>query len=257
MIAKGKIKNSKAGTGESKCQKNFILRALIQEYTRTAEPVASRVLNVKYHFGVSPATIRNHFVFLTKEGYLFKPYVSSGRIPTDKAWRFFVKIIFDDEENFLSRWETKFLNQFSKIKMEASADDAQNDTKKIKKLVELISEESRAFCFCYLFQKDELINQGLRYMFQELVAEELLSLTLLQKIAESLEQLEQKLKDIEITQAPLVLIGKENSLIKSDQFSSLLTSLSRPKAIFGILGPKRMAYDKNIAILKTLTNLTL
>ena len=93
-------------------------------------------------------------------------------------------------------------------------------------------------------------------MFAEMAVEELLNSKLLQAIAESLEQLDQKVKNIKITQSPLVLIGRENPLIKSDQFSSLLTSLSQPKAIFGILGPKRMLYDKNIAILKALTNLT-
>ncbi|MDD5760776.1 MAG: hypothetical protein PHF45_01835 [Candidatus Pacebacteria bacterium] len=255
MVVRGKIEKSQADKSKrKKYRKDIILRALVEEYTRTGEPVASEVLNARYRLGVSSATIRNHFVFLTENGYLFKPYISSGRIPTDKAWKFFVKVIFDDEENVLSRWEAKFSSQFLKIGLESSV-NSQSSATKIKKLVGLVSEESHTLCFCYLFQENELIKQGLKYMFQGLAAEELLSLKLLQKIAESLEQLDQKLKNIEITQPPLVLIGKDNPLIKSDQFSSLLTSLSRPKAILGILGSKRMPYDKNIAILKTLTNL--
>lgn len=253
MITKIKIEKTK--TGKSKCQKDLILRALIEEYTLTGEPVASQLLNARYCFGVSSATIRNHFAFLTEKGYLFKPYISSGRIPTDKAWKLFIKIIFDEEKDFLSHWEKKFSNQLSKIKLKSPA-NSQNYTKRVKELVSLVSEESRAFCFCYLFQEDELIKQGLKYMFAEMAVEELLNSKLLQAIAESLEQLDQKVKNIKITQSPLVLIGRENPLIKSDQFSSLLASLSQPKAIFGILGPKRMFYDKNIAILKALTNLT-
>jgi len=79
-----------------KDRNSFILKALIKEYTRTGEPVASEILNVKYQLGVSSATIRNDFAILAEEGYLYKPYISSGRIPTDKAWKFFIDTIFED-----------------------------------------------------------------------------------------------------------------------------------------------------------------
>ena len=56
-----------------KDRNSSILKALIKEYTRTGEPVASEILNVKYRLGVSSATIRNDFTILAEEGYLYKP----------------------------------------------------------------------------------------------------------------------------------------------------------------------------------------
>jgi len=237
-----------------KDRNSFILKALIKEYTRTGEPVASEILNVKYHLGVSSATIRNDFVILTEEGYLYKPYISSGRIPTDKAWKFFIDTIFEDENDSFEQWEEKLKDQVLKIKPKPK--EHINFIKEIKKLLDIISEESHSLSFCYLLQEDEIIKQGLKYMFAEMIEEESLSCEFFQQIAESLERLDEKLKNIKIDESPLVLIGKDNPFVRSDQFSSLLSVVSRPRAILGILGPKRMPYKRNIAILRAITNLT-
>src|SRR5680860_1840647 len=87
-----------------KDRNSYILKVLIKEYTRTGEPVSSEILNAKYRLGVSSATIRNDFVVLTEEGYLYKPYISSGRIPTDKAWKFFIDTI-SEENDSSEQWE--------------------------------------------------------------------------------------------------------------------------------------------------------
>jgi len=234
---------------------SYILKALIKEYTRTGEPIASEILNAKYRLGVSSATIRNDFVILTEEGYLYKPYISSGRVPTDKAWKFFIDTIFEDENNSSEEWEEKLKSQLLKIKFRL--ENHTNSVKEIKKLLDVISEESHSFCFYYLFKEDEIIKQGLKYMFAEILEEELLTYRFFQQIAESLERLDEKLKNIKIDENPLILIGKENPFVRSDQFSSLLSIVSRPRAILGILGPKRMPYKRNIAILRAITNLTL
>jgi heat-inducible transcriptional repressor len=237
-----------------KDRNSYILKAVIKEYTRTGEPVASEILNIKYRIGVSSATIRNDFVILTQEGYLYKPYVSSGRIPTDKAWKFFIDDVFEDENDSLEEWKEKLRNQVFKIKPRPK--EHINFIKEIKKLLDVISEESHSFCFCYLFDEDELIKQGIKYMFTEMFEEELLSYRFFQQMAESLERLDEKLKDIKIDENPLILVGKDNPFVQSNQFSSLLSVVSNPKAILGILGPKRMPYKRNIAILRAITNLT-
>ena len=236
-----------------KDRNSYILKVLIKEYTRTGEPVASEILNAKYRLGVSSATIRNDFVVLTEEGYLYKPYISSGRIPTDKAWKFFIDTI-SEENDSSEQWEEKIKNELLKIKFRL--ENHTNSVKEIKKLLDVISEESHSFCFCYLFQEDEIIKQGFKYMFAEMMEEELLTCRFFQQIAESLEKLDEKLKNIKIDENPLVLIGKDNPFVESDQFSSLLSIVSEPKAILGILGPKRMPYKKNIAILRAVSNLT-
>jgi heat-inducible transcriptional repressor len=67
-----------------------ILEAVIEDYIRTAEPVGSRSLSRKHNLALSPATIRNVMSDLEEMGFLTSPHTSAGRIPTDKAFRFYV-----------------------------------------------------------------------------------------------------------------------------------------------------------------------
>lgn len=67
-----------------------VLVALIREYVDSAEPVGSRVLSKRHFPHLSPATIRNVMADLEEMGYLAQPHTSAGRIPTDKAYRFYV-----------------------------------------------------------------------------------------------------------------------------------------------------------------------
>lgn len=67
-----------------------ILFALIKEYCETGESLGSEELREKYVFDFSSATIRNEFVKLREAGYLFQPFVNSGSVPTEKAFRLFI-----------------------------------------------------------------------------------------------------------------------------------------------------------------------
>jgi heat-inducible transcriptional repressor len=68
-----------------------ILRAVVNEYLHTAQPVGSQVLRVRYGFGISPATIRAAMSALTSEGFLQQPHTSAGRVPTERAYRLFLE----------------------------------------------------------------------------------------------------------------------------------------------------------------------
>jgi heat-inducible transcriptional repressor len=67
-----------------------VLRAIVEDYVRTKEPVGSKALVERHALGVSPATIRNDMAALEEEGYIAQPHTSAGRIPTDKGYRTFV-----------------------------------------------------------------------------------------------------------------------------------------------------------------------
>lgn len=67
-----------------------VLRAIVQDYVATEEPVGSKALVERHHLNVSPATIRNDMAALEDEGYLAQPHTSAGRVPTDKGYRLFV-----------------------------------------------------------------------------------------------------------------------------------------------------------------------
>src|SRR5260221_13522235 len=68
-----------------------ILKAIIEEYIATAEPVGSETLDKKHNLGVSPATIRNEMVRLTDMKLLAQPHTSAGRSPTPTAMRYYVE----------------------------------------------------------------------------------------------------------------------------------------------------------------------
>ena len=67
-----------------------ILQAIIADFIRTAEPVGSRTISKNYDLGISPATIRNEMSDLEELGYLTHPHTSSGRVPSEKAYRLYV-----------------------------------------------------------------------------------------------------------------------------------------------------------------------
>ncbi|MCS6956808.1 MAG: hypothetical protein NZM02_03130 [Patescibacteria group bacterium] len=75
-----------------------ILKAIIKEYSETGLPVGSEIIEKKYKLGVSPATIRNEMVELAKKGYLKKTYFSSGRVPSAKGFRFYIKNLMKQKE---------------------------------------------------------------------------------------------------------------------------------------------------------------
>jgi heat-inducible transcriptional repressor len=67
-----------------------VLRAIVEDYVATEEPVGSKALVERHGLDVSPATVRNDMAALEEEGYIAQPHTSAGRVPTDKGYRLFV-----------------------------------------------------------------------------------------------------------------------------------------------------------------------
>jgi heat-inducible transcriptional repressor len=67
-----------------------VLRAIVEDYVSTNEPVGSKTLVERHQLGVSPATVRNDMAALEDDGYITQPHTSAGRVPTDKGYRLFV-----------------------------------------------------------------------------------------------------------------------------------------------------------------------
>lgn len=75
-----------------------ILRAIIEEFITSAEPVGSETVDKKYSIGVSPATIRNEMSQLTQQGYLTKSHSSAGRLPTPIAMKLYVNELMKERD---------------------------------------------------------------------------------------------------------------------------------------------------------------
>ena len=70
-----------------------VLRAIVQDYVQTSEPVGSKALLERHHLGVSAATVRNDMAALEEEGLIAAPHTSAGRVPTDAGYRLFVDVV--------------------------------------------------------------------------------------------------------------------------------------------------------------------
>jgi hypothetical protein len=68
-----------------------VLKAIVEDFIATNEPVGSKTLADRHNLGVSPATIRNDMAALEEEGLIAQPHTSAGRVPTDAGYRLFVR----------------------------------------------------------------------------------------------------------------------------------------------------------------------
>ncbi len=78
-------------------RKQSILKAVVHEFTTSAQPVGSQALASRYLLNLSSATIRNELSELADLGYLIQPHTSAGRIPTDRGYRYFVDFLMESE----------------------------------------------------------------------------------------------------------------------------------------------------------------
>lgn len=97
-------------------RKKKILRAVVESYVQTAEPVGSKAILELADLNVSSATIRNELADLTEQGYLEQPHTSAGRVPSPKGYRLYVNELM--EEQRLSLEETRQINDALHLKMQ-------------------------------------------------------------------------------------------------------------------------------------------
>ena len=81
-------------------RKKRILQAIIEDYVKFAEPIASKIIVERYELDLSSATIRNEMAALEELGLIEKTHTSSGRIPSDLGYRYYVDSIMSDTEKF-------------------------------------------------------------------------------------------------------------------------------------------------------------
>lgn len=95
-------------------RKLVILKAIIQNYLETGEPVGSRTLSKYTDLNVSAATIRNEMSDLEEMGYIIQPHTSAGRVPSDKGYRLYVDMLMDEKEQELTDMREELLQKSEK-----------------------------------------------------------------------------------------------------------------------------------------------
>ncbi len=96
-------------------RKLVILKAIIQNYLETGEPVGSRTLSKYTDLNLSSATIRNEMADLEELGYIFQPHTSAGRIPSDKGYRLYVDMLMDEKEQEITELRNTMLEKTDKV----------------------------------------------------------------------------------------------------------------------------------------------
>ena len=221
-----------------------ILNRIVEEYIELAQPVSSQLLEKKYDFGICPATIRIEMQKLTDKGLLSQPHTSAGRIPTDKAYRFFVDELLEKE---LSSFEIEIGNWFR--------DEIAEDIKFIQSLTKNLAHFSGAFALSYFEREKIFWKEG----WEEILKEpEFREKERIINFTKFLGNLEENIENLELNSEIKIYIGKENPFKKTKDFSIIISKCHLPQekeTIISLLGPKRMAYDRNINLMNSLIKL--
>lgn len=227
-----------------------ILDAIIREYIDSATPVSSQMLQRKHDFGICPASIRIEMQQLADKGFINQPHTSAGRVPTDKGYRLFVDNLLNPSFMSLAGEETAVSS--SLIAMARVI----NDTFKLfQALTKKMALESHALVLLYLKDEDIFLKEGWE---QVLMEPEFKEQECILDFAGLLENMEKNINDIDNCPGVEVYIGKENPFSRAKEFSVIVSKYDLPKGeegIISILGPKRMAYDRNIEIINLTTKL--
>lgn len=224
-----------------------ILRAVIEEFINTAEPVGSETIDKKYSIGVSPATIRNEMVYLEKQGYLKKSHSSAGRLPTPLAMKLFVNELMKERE--LS------------VADEVSAKEKIWNSRKemdelLYQMTRVLADKSKALCVT-MFNEDRMYQSGYANLLQ---MPEFFDITVMRNVLQLSE--EAKLLG-EIFESDTsenlvhVMYGSEMGNIHLEPVGMIHMSfkIDNKKVHVGVLGSSRFDYPYVIPIMKYLRGL--
>lgn len=227
---------------ELKERQKSILNAIIREYVRTARPIASKDLALRFHSRMSPATIRNEMLALDEYGFLEQPHTSAGRIPTDQGYRFFVDNLIS--RFFLDDEDEKMLKRTFAIH---SADEF------VREFSKLAAQISGTFAAAGLFEEDTFYDTGFSEILEEPEFQDIHQLRSFGKLVDALdEEIPSFLEDDDLT-GEQIYIGEENPWEEARDYAFFIAPWEHPRGFRGFLtliGPKRMNYTKNISLIR-------
>lgn len=222
-----------------KDRKSALISAIIKEHVISGQTVASKTLVDNHDFSLSPATIRHEMVSLEKDGYIYQPHTSAGRIPTEKGWKYYIEKFLKDVE--LDKKHKEVLDR-------VLFDTGLSYEGVIKSAAKGLAELSKEAVFVG-FSPDNFYYTGLSNLFRK---PEFQRIDLIQHMSEVVDHLDEVIKDMfdEISEVK-VLVGSENPFGK--ECSSIVCKYKYgqdQEGLFGILGPMRMDYENNLALIK-------
>ncbi len=222
-----------------------ILKAIVEQFIQTAEPVGSKTIVLHFNLNVSPATIRNDMASLEKEGFIFQPHTSAGRIPTDLGYRLFVDELADYKKaQQLAKTTIAHLmeqHQASKVK------------RKLYEGMNILSQAVDNLCFATVPDNERAFFLGTSQILRQ---REFLDAPMrASQVIEVLEEgtrFRKTLQHLDTGDEVKIFIGQENLIEEIASCSIIVTeyNLDGYRGYIGILGPTRMRYAYNKAVLE-------
>lgn len=214
-----------------------ILKALIEEYIATAEPVGSETLEKKYGLSASPATIRNEMVNLTKLGYLKKNHTSAGRMPTPNGMKFYVKQLMKEKD--LSVTEETAVK-------ESLWDFREKENKFLRKLTKSLADKTKALAIATT-QDGDVYCSGYANILD---MPEFFDIDVMKTLLSTMDEFEESRKffaDI-VSEDVQVLLGDElGPDMQGRPYGFVFTHYKTPMQLtgeVGVLGPSRLNYTQ-------------
>jgi len=231
----------------------LVLQALIEDFIATANPIASQRLLESHNFNISSATIRNEFSVLEEVGLIESPHISAGKIPTEKGYRFFVDEMLSDptsREKKVAQIFQKHVEEYRFSKSKESFFDA----------VRLIARLSQNVAFMSI-ENDQTFYIGFSHVLRspEFLYHPEKSAQILE-VLEGRDRFQSLLSGIDTPDGEVkIFIGEENLLEEISSCSLLVARIQTPfvSGHLGILGPMRMDYGFNKALLENSLSLVL
>jgi heat-inducible transcriptional repressor len=216
-----------------------LLKAIIDEYISTAQPVGSDSIVEKHSLGVSPATVRNEMVTLTKNGYLSQPHTSAGRSPTPMGLKFYINELMkeqnvpvkDEVEIKANLWDHRF--HFHRL---------------LKQATKELAEKTGTLAIANTEEGDVFHSGGYSILDMPEFVDIDLTKTLLM-LADRQEMLNEILDRAVINEPVVTLLGDELGSEYLEYCGFVLAPFGAGKkhaGVIGILGPNRMDYPQVI-----------
>lgn len=219
-------------------RQELILKLIVDEYVRQAEPVGSKSLAEAYHLDISPATIRNDMVALERAGYIVQPHTSAGRIPTEKAYVYYLQHFAEP------RHESATGPRMREAVTHTS--DAESAVKTLARtLVELSGEMA-----IVAFDPRWSYYTGMANLFQKPEFSDLSVMRTLSTLVDRFDEVVAEVFD-RVSDEPEVMIGRGSPFGKD--MAAILVKYTLPNrhiGILGLVGPIRMDYARNIGLME-------
>lgn len=218
-----------------------ILKLLVEEYIATAEPVGSRVLCDTYRLDCSPATVRNDMAALEEQGFLRAPHTSAGRVPTEKAFVYYLKHFVEGEKGARGAKEEREMK-----KAVRGADEGEHTVHTLAKTLSELSGEM----VITAFDRSGISYAGVGNLMSK---PDFGDLEVVRALSLMVDRFDLIVRDIfdRVPRQPQVMIGRENPFGKD--MASVMVKFRLPSghvALLGLVGPMRMDYGRNIALLE-------